>query len=88
MDRFSISDECYHELSMLCSQLPRSHKVKSLRKTMNKSLETTFLRVPHPYQGVYCSFRTKLQEEINVVVSFAYTLRVSMISGHNYFMAL
>lgn len=35
LDRFYVSDACYHELSVICKGLPKSYLVKQLRKDMN-----------------------------------------------------
>lgn len=34
LDRFAVSDELYHELSMICPSLPRSHIIRKLRTSM------------------------------------------------------
>ena len=35
-DKFSLSDEAYHELSMLYSDLPRLHKMKTASRTLDE----------------------------------------------------
>ena len=54
LDKFAISDEVYHELTMLCSDLPASYRVKGARSDLNEQLE--FSRLPPPYPGAYMCF--------------------------------
>ena len=60
LDRFAISDEFYHELSMIDTALPRSYKVKKARQRLNEQVE--LIRLPKPYFGCYRSFLPSLQE--------------------------
>ena len=69
MDKFSISDQFYHELSMVLPSLPRSYKVKQERTALNKSLRAEIKRVPAPHHGVYCSFTELLVNQIEEFVS-------------------
>ena len=39
LDKFAVSDEVYHELTMLCSDLPASHIVKAARNELNDQPE-------------------------------------------------
>jgi len=36
-EKFGLSDSAYHELSMICHQLPRTCQLKALTKEMNSS---------------------------------------------------
>ena len=45
MDRFNVSDEFYHELSMFLPATPRSYQIKKVRTQQNKSLKTRIHRV-------------------------------------------
>ena len=38
-EKFGLSDSAYHELSMICSELPRACQLKALAKKMNSSSE-------------------------------------------------
>ena len=38
-DRFGLSDTAYHELAMICEQLPRLSKLKKITKNLNFSWE-------------------------------------------------
>ncbi len=50
LEKFGISDECYHELAMLNPQLPRLYKVKNARTDITHEIEL----VPLPGRnGVY-----------------------------------
>ncbi len=66
LDRFAISDEFYHELSMLTPSLPRSHRIKRARDRINATVE--LLRLPQPYSGCYRSFKECLKETITAEV--------------------
>ena len=53
LDRFAISDEFYHECSMLTPSLPRSYRIK--RDRINATVE--LFRLHKPYSGCYRSFK-------------------------------
>ena len=50
LEKFDVSDEFYHELSMILP-LPRSYKVKRLRSDISHSVDIK--RVPEPAIGAY-----------------------------------
>ena len=39
LERFGVSDECYHELAMLHPQLPRLYKIKNARRDITHEIE-------------------------------------------------
>ena len=47
LDHFAVSDELYHEISMLFPSLPRSHIVRHIRKQLSENVE--ILGLPHPF---------------------------------------
>ena len=49
LERFGVSDDFYHELSMANSSLPRSHLVKKSRQLLTGTVELE--RLPGPYCG-------------------------------------
>lgn len=60
-EKFSLSSDAYHELSMVCELLPRSWKVKDLIQKLNSSWEIT----PCPGgEGVQQSLRSRLTERV------------------------
>ena len=63
LEKFGVSDEFYHELSMLHPQLPRSYKVKGARKDISECIDLTPL--PPPFSGAY----RPLKEFISLVLS-------------------
>ena len=67
LDRFAVSDEFYHHLSMVNSSLPRSYKIKEARQRINSNIELK--RLPKPYSGCYRSFKRCLEEAIITEVS-------------------
>uniref|UniRef100_A0A1X7V787 Uncharacterized protein n=1 Tax=Amphimedon queenslandica TaxID=400682 RepID=A0A1X7V787_AMPQE len=60
LDAFNISDEFYHELSMLHPSLPRLCAVKTRRS--NISSNVPILRLPKPHSGCYRSLKEYLAE--------------------------
>ena len=48
LETFGVSDECYHELTMLH---PRSYKVKAVRNDISHNVE--LLPLPSPFAGAY-----------------------------------
>ena len=70
LDKFAVSDEVYHELTMLCSDLPASHRVKAARNELNDQLE--FNRLSPPYPGAYRCFENMLVDTISRAVSSTY----------------
>ena len=67
LDRFAISDEFYHEMSMLFPFLPRSHTVKAACQRISNSI--IVLRLPDPYFGAYRPLTPCLQEVLKAQVS-------------------
>ena len=59
LEKFGVSDECYHELTMIHPQLPRSYKVKATRRDISSSVE--LLPLPSPYAGAYRSLKTCIE---------------------------
>ena len=56
-EKFSLSDEAYHELSMLYySDLPRLHKMKTASRTLDESSKISII----PEYGVQQSFEERL----------------------------
>ena len=51
LERFGVSDECYHEMIQLFPELPRSYVVKNERKDISQSIELKEL--PSKYKGAY-----------------------------------
>ena len=66
LDKFAVSDEVYHELQMLSSNLPPTHRVKQARKALNESV--TFERLPPPFPGAYRSFEATVMEQLSKAV--------------------
>lgn len=60
LDKFAVSDQCYHGMSMLYQEMPRINKVKEARKALNGLLEEKLQRTPGAFPGVYRSFRDAL----------------------------
>lgn len=62
LDKYGVSDDFYHELTMLNSSLPQSHKVKQLRKGITESIP--FTPVASPHSGYYKPFERSLNEAL------------------------
>ena len=58
LEKFGVSDEFYHELSMRHPSLARSYKVKQLRKELTSEIE--IIRLPNPFDGAYGPFVSTL----------------------------
>lgn len=58
LDKFAVSDEFYHELSMSHKALPRSYKVKGLRTEMSKAVKVH--RLEGSFYGAYRPFEDLL----------------------------
>ena len=63
LDRFYVSDACYHELSVVCDGLPKSYLIKQLRSDMNALCHIQM--TPGPNEGA----------EIDAEQELAYAIR-------------
>ena len=66
LDQFSVSDEFYHELSMIQPSLPRSHTIKAARASINSNIKLE--RLPAPYLGCYRGLNECIAEAIQAEV--------------------
>ena len=62
LDRFGVSDEFYHELTMLYPELPRSYLIKKERSKI--AATTDIRRLPKPHEGCYIQFEQCLVDTI------------------------
>ena len=67
LDHFAVSDELYHELSMVFPSLPRSHIVRRVRKHLSENV--AIHRLPDPFFGAYRHLSHSLTEAIEALVS-------------------
>ena len=67
MDRFGVSDEFYHHLTMIFDGLPRSYLVKQCKSNLNTMRHLT--PTPGKSPGVQTSFKELLREQILDLVS-------------------
>ena len=63
LDKFCVSDEFYHELSMIENGLPRSYLIKQSRSDLDKLCHVT--PTPGPYEGAQVSFESLLVQQIS-----------------------
>ena len=65
-DRFGISNQAYHELSMVCKEMPRSCKVKERIKEINKkwNLSQTPGETVGVQQNIKCQLETRVKQLI------------------------
>ena len=54
LDRYGVSDEFCHELTIVSRCLPRSHRVKALRRQISETVP--YIRLPSPFDGCYRPF--------------------------------
>ncbi len=57
-DKFSLSDEAYHEISLLTKDIPRLYKIKDLTKDFNSKFD--IMPAPEGVIGVQQSLRSRL----------------------------
>ena len=62
LDKFCASDELYHELTMVCDELPKSYLIKQKKSQLNKIC--TIEHVPGHYPGAQISFSEALKDHI------------------------
>lgn len=67
LDSFNVSDEFYHELSMLHPSLPRSYLIKSRRGLLSSNVQMH--RLPRPYFGAYRYLEDCIIEVLSTMVS-------------------
>ena len=67
LERFGVSDQFYHELSITYPCLARSYKIKQLRKDVGSEVDIVCL--DQPYDGAYRTFNSLLLETIKREVS-------------------
>ena len=68
LEQFGVSDEFYHELTQILPALPRSYKVKGLRKGIDDSVD--IIRLPKPCFGAYRPLNQLLECLISDQVSY------------------
>ena len=66
LDRFGVSDEFYHELSMVNPTLPRTYTIKHARERISSFTEIK--RLPQPFLGCYRSLRESLVQSLTAEV--------------------
>ena len=64
LDKFCVSDEFYHELSMIENGVPRSYLIKQCKNNLNKLCHVT--STPRPFEGAQISFKSLLSQQISV----------------------
>ena len=77
LECFDVSDEFYHELSMIVPDLPRSYRIKRLRSAISRSVDIK--RVPEPTFGAYRPVTEYLEALICDQVSIALKYVIVML---------
>ena len=62
LDKFSISDSAYQEMTQQCVQLPRKHAIDQLRSELLQDINIE--RVPGNIQGAYVSLLDEIKRHI------------------------
>lgn len=79
LERFGVSDQFYHELSMAYPSLARSYKVKQLRRDVGSEVDVVSL--DQPYDGAYRPFKSLLvgtiKHEVSCVLLFVQFLLIN-----------
>ena len=65
-DRFGISNQAYHELSMVCKEMPRSYKIKERIQEINK--KWNLFKTPGDSIGVQQSIKCRLETRLKVLI--------------------
>lgn len=65
-DRFGISNQAYHELSMVCKEMPRSCKVKDRIKEINRKWNLS--QTPGNTVGVQQSIKKRLEIRLQALI--------------------
>ena len=65
LDKFCVSDEFYHELTMYEGELPRSYLIKQFRNNLNNICHVT--PTPGQHEGAQISFESLLVEQIKAM---------------------
>ena len=78
LDSYGVSDDFYHELSMLHTSLPRSYKVKSLRQSLSSGVDMK--RLPN---GWYVSFVEYLQLSLRRLIRVLRRISSTVITPTN-----
>ena len=68
-DKYSISDQAYHELSTVVSDLPRSYQVKRVAQEINSGYEIT--QAPNGVLGVQQSLKARVTSRLTYLVQKA-----------------
>ena len=70
-DKYSISDQAFHELSAVVSDMPRSYQVKRVTREINSGFKIT--RAPNGVLGVQQSLRARVTDLVTYLVQKAAT---------------
>ena len=62
LDKFYVSDEFYHELTVVYEDIPRSYLIKQLKSDLNKVSHIE--SVPGMYPGAQCHFEELLTQHV------------------------
>jgi hypothetical protein len=72
LDKFAVSDELYHEFTMLVPSLPRSYVIRRIRKQLSDSV--VIKKLPHPFFGAYRPLMDSLKEAFQALIEADVTL--------------
>lgn len=78
MDRFGVSDQFYHHLTMVFNELPRSYLVKQCKHNLNEMSHLTV--TPGKSPGVQTSFKELLREQMLDLVSTQTFIQASVVN--------
>lgn len=78
MDRFGVSDQFYHHLTMAFNELPRSYLVKQCKHSLNEMSHLTV--TPGKSPGVQTSIKELLREQMLHLVSSQTVIQASLVN--------
>lgn len=62
LDKFYVSDEFYHELTVVYKDMPRSYLIKQMRSNLNSICHIE--SIPGSYPGAQCSFKSLVRQHV------------------------
>ncbi|CAB3998260.1 Hypothetical predicted protein [Paramuricea clavata] len=67
LDKFCVSDEIYHELTLVSEELPRSYLIKQLRSNLNKTYHIE--RTSGPCPGAMINVTATIKDHVEVLLA-------------------
>ena len=79
LEKCGVSDELYHELTMIHPNLPRSYKVKNIRSSVSSAVDIQKLPALQKYYGVYRPLKDYVASILSHEVKSTLTLQCGLM---------